>query len=745
MRSIWVITGLSLALVLRALAQDGSANGSTGPTAPAGKGGVPIDISADGETDYAAGLATAHGNVVVHYGSDLLYADRISYETSTKTVHADGDVRIYSGAKVYRGEHVIFNFESKAFTSTDFSLASFPIFSKGASVGTPQGNEYLIKNGFVTTDNRSNPSYVVKAHTIEIYPGDRVVLKNVVVWVGDVPVFWLPVYYQSLKTEESTFSFQGGSSSRFGIEGLSTINWKAADDLEMSFHDDYRSQRGVAGGVDIQFRPVPSGIGTFQSYIADDKDTTYNPTVLPRGPISRTRYDFSLKEIIPFSDGLTAKVNANVWSDPFITEDFFQKEFSQERMPDNTVELIQYDPDFEFSLLIRPQVNRFFDTTEREPEFRIETKPIKIANTGIEYESESSMVNFVQEYSNQQYLYPTLPKNYSAYRWDTYHELLYPKTYFGWLTATPHIGARGTSWSNNNENLYTTGEKQSESRGVFDGGVDLSFKFSDTWLQAKNNALAIDGIRHVFSPYVNFETVLPSINRNDLVGFDTRTVNTWANPIEFPFYNSIDSIDRQIVVRQGIRNELQTKRDGQNWDLVDWSVFTDLNLTGHYDEQQVFTHDAYSHIYNDATVSPFPWMQFTSRDAVDLNGDSYSMYDNSVTWQPDRSLRLSFGDRLLEGVQAVDFFGLPYDNTNQIYVRSQYRMNEHWQFETLHSFDTDDGLLGEQSYSVYRDLSAWQLGVTVSQRSNQDASSEEMVYFTLTLKAFPAAALRVAD
>ena len=72
-------------------------------------------------------------------------------------------------------------------------------------------------------------------------------------------------------------------------------------------------------------------------------------------------------------------------------------------------------------------------------------------------------------------------------------------------------------------------------------------------------------------------------------------------------------------------------------------------------------------------------------------------------------------------------------------------MNEHWQFETIHQFDTDDSQLQEQTYSVYRDLSAWQLGVSVGQRNNRDAKSEEMIYFTLTLKAFPVAALRATE
>jgi hypothetical protein len=96
-------------------------------------------------------------------------------------------------------------------------------------------------------------------------------------------------------------------------------------------------------------------------------------------------------------------------------------------------------------------------------------------------------------------------------------------------------------------------------------------------------------------------------------------------------------------------------------------------------------------------------------------------------------------------VKATDFYGLPFNNSNQVYFQGFYRLNEHWQFGTTQSLDTDDNQLSEQSYTVYRDLSAWQLGVTYEERQNHDRGSEDLIYFTLTLKAFPAAGLKFAE
>jgi hypothetical protein len=45
--------------------------------------------------------------------------------------------------------------------------------------------------------------------------------------------------------------------------------------------------------------------------------------------------------------------------------------------------------------------------------------------------------------------------------------------------------------------------------------------------------------------------------------------------------------------------------------------------------------------------------------------------------------------------------------------------------------------LEEHEYTVYRDLSAWQMALSYRDRDNRQSKSEQQVYFSLTLKAFP--------
>src|SRR5512137_528039 len=54
----------------------------------------------------------AVGEVEIHYGDILLFADRVEYDTATKDVFAEGNVVAQSGGEVIRAERARYNLES---------------------------------------------------------------------------------------------------------------------------------------------------------------------------------------------------------------------------------------------------------------------------------------------------------------------------------------------------------------------------------------------------------------------------------------------------------------------------------------------------------------------------------------------------------------------------------------------------------------------------------------------------------
>lgn len=736
----WVI--LALFFVLSTGAAFSAPDGDAAPT------GTPIEITCDGENTFFGGITTAEDNVVVRTKTDVVYCDRLTYNSKTKTAICKGNVRIYSGEEVYRGNTMIYNFETKEIQSADFRGAVFPAFVAGEDVISPGFNHYRIRNGFFTTDNRETPAYKMRAHTIELYPDDVVVLKNILVYVGDVPVLWLPIYAQPLDDQRSAYQWTAGFNSAFGPYFYNKYNWAWDKKLKGTVHFDLREKRGFAGGLDTEYKKNDSNKALFRTYYA--KDNLYSENGAGQNNDSESKYRYpdvnsdnryrvSFKNNMQVGPDLSMVSDLNKWSDPYVTLDYFENEYQQERQPDNYVSLVQYSPHYTLTLLGRTQINSFFETVERKPELQLAIQRQKLGNLPISYESESSITSFERAWGKSS-TSPNNGDNYSAYRYDTFHQILYPKQYANWLNVTPRMGIRGTYWSDDNRVIsdYNTdngpgssNSKTTNPRARFapNIGVESSFKVSRAWTDVENKDLGIYGLRHVAEPFINAQYIPKSFGAgpDDIRGFDDRLASTRLAPINFPDYNSIDSIDRQAVVRHGVRNKLQTKRDGQNWDLVDWVLYADLDVDKNFTRAG---DSSYSNLFSDMKVTPLPWLTFNSQTSWALVDESYNEYNNDVSFQVTRSYKFTLGNRYINNSDL-------FPNSNLFTLTNFYRLNEHWQFQSYHAFEAENGNLQEQSYTVYRDLSAWLMAITFKERYLNDRQNEIAVYLSMTLKAFP--------
>lgn len=728
------------------------------PAQEAAPSGMPVEITADGANTFSAetGLATAEGNVVVRYGEDVIYADQVTFDNKNKEVSAKGNVRIFAQDAIYRGEFITYNLRDRRITSQGFRTVEDRILASGDDVQSPRAGEYLIHDGLVTTENRENPSYYLKANTVEIYPDDRVVLKNVIVYVGGIPCFWLPVVSQSLQKDQGTILFDVGSTSRLGVYTTLGYNWAINRQWEAGIYGSYYTRRGFGGGVNVDYNPSAVSSANFKTFNIDDQGTAIgvNPVTRPIQP-PNNRYRYAYDHKLELSEDFFSTADLNLWSDRNVTEDFFPQEFEKEVQPDNFIDAMFYNPNFTATLLARAQVNNLFEVVERKPEFSLEFKRQKLFGLPISYEGESSIVNFERQFDKNEPTYATLQgiplqTGYGAYRYDTFHQFLYPRQYFGWLSVTPKAGVRGTFYKyydNNSPTVY--GADENFGRGILNTGLESSFKLSRTWANVQNEQWGIDGIRHVAEPFINADyTVITNRAPSEFAGFDDRVPNTRAQPLTYPAFNSIDSIGNRAVFRPGIRNKIQTRRDGENVDLVDWVIYGDVNVEGdpNYGNKAPglpgMSDALFPEIYNEISVNPLPWLSLDFYAANAVVSDGFTEVNTRLTWQVHPALDLQLGQRYLSNVdQFID--NLP--DSNLLTTGAFWRLNESWQFEQLLDFEADDGTIQEQRYTVYRDLGAWSTSLTTALRNNKSVSDEFIVYLSFTLKAFPETSLKVSN
>ncbi|PYL39784.1 MAG: hypothetical protein DMF34_03035, partial [Verrucomicrobia bacterium] len=101
----------------------------------------------------------------------------------------------------------------------------------------------------------------------------------------------------------------------------------------------------------------------------------------------------------------------------------------------------------------------------------------------------------------------------------------------------------------------------------------------------------------------------------------------------------------------------------------------------------------------------------------------------SVTVQPMANLQLNFGHRYLNDNPS-------FLDSSLFVVGGYYRLDENWGLGAQEVYEEATGVLEQQRYSVYRDLTNWVASFGAVIRDNAGVK-EYGVLFTFTLKAFP--------
>ncbi|HVV71476.1 MAG TPA: hypothetical protein VHI52_08265, partial [Verrucomicrobiae bacterium] len=470
----------------------------------------------------------------------------------------------------------------------------------------------------------------------------------------------------------------------------------------------------------------PWGDGTFKYYYTHDAE----PNIDQLGasiPENRQRVWFSY-QANPATN-LYLKSLVRYESDTALTRDFFEREYIDNPQPNSFFEANRFWQNFSLDAYVQPQLNGFLETVERLPDVRLTGYRQQLGDSPLYYESESSAGYYRRSFAENAGIFGAPPGlDYEAGRADTFHQLLLPQTFFGWLNVTPRVGGRLTYYGTASGPGATTDEA---TRGVFNTGAEVSFKASRVWPDVQSKAFELDGLRHIIEPSANYVFVPdPTTPPNQLPQFDYELPSLRLLPIDYPDYNAIDSIDSQNVIRWGLRNKLQTKREGQIVNVVNWDLYTDWRL--HPRSEQ----SSFADLYSDLAVRPRSWLTLESLTRSDVEDNLLRMSYTTLTFQPGTAWSWRIGQYYLRDDLSSSPTALGVGNnafTSSLY----YRLNENWGLRFAHYFDVRTGRLLQQSYTVYRDLRSWTAALSFIARDNQIGPEDYGVAFTFSLKAYP--------
>jgi lipopolysaccharide assembly outer membrane protein LptD (OstA) len=663
-------------------------------------------------------LVATNGAVVTYHdarrGDIVLTAQRIQVNQASGEASAEGGVNLRSDNQLWIGERLQYNFITKQIQGDEFRTGLSPVFVKGQNLTMSLTNQtYSATNAVITTDDVAEPGFQVRARKIIIIPGKSVSARNAVLYAGKMPVMYFPYYERKLSAHPNNWVLEPGYRSLYGPYLLAKYNFYLLDNFTTGINADYRMDRGFGYGPDISYDLGKAGKGDFRFYNTHDK----KPANDPNGkPITDDRQRVSFNHLVEVGTNFTAKVVLREQSDAYIVRDFYEEEYRKNVQPSSYAEATQLWRNWSLDILAQPQVNDFNETVERLPDVKLTGIRQQLGVSPFYYESDSSAGWYRYKFADD------LQPEYSAARADTYHQIVLPKNFFGWLNVTPRVGGRFTYYSEAEGDKAVTEEQY---RTVFNTGVEFSTKVSKVYHEPRSKFLDINEVRHIVEPSVNYVYVPdPSVAPRELPQFDSELPSYAMMPIEYPDYNSIDSIDSQNVLRFGLKNKLQTKRKDKIDNVVDWAVYTDWRVRPREDQT------TFADIYSSLDFKPRQWITLTSETRYDMQYEQWRMANHYLTIQPGNDWSWSIGHRYYRTDQ--NFTGY-----NLIMSRVYYRLNENWGVRMSHYFEAKDGIMEEQSYSVYRDLRSWTAALVFRIRDNLGGTDDYMVGVTMSLKAFP--------
>ena len=687
-----------------------------------------VDVKADHLAyDAARRLVLARGNVKVTRGTDWVTADEADVDTTGQIVTARGNIELHYGTMVWRGNEVTYNFKTGEGDFGAFVLESPPFLITAEDSHRVSETEVELTGVMMTTCELDDPEYSIRASRATVTSNRVVRARNVRFHLGPVPFFWLP-YLKGDTRDFARFEVLPGYSSDMGAFLLAAYRQPLDETWTSTTHVDVRTRRGLALGEDLGWKD-PDGVdynGELKLYYAQDNHPWRGEKQRKKreGLIEEERYRVSLTDRHNLTDRDYTIAMANYFSDPWVLEDFFDEEYQSNVQPETRLTLAHRGDQYTAGVDVNMRLNDFYGNVNRLPEAFFNVNRIQVGNTPLYYEG-ANTASYLQR------VFPdgSTKEDYDLFRVDTKHMLYWPTRTMGFLSVVPRGGYRGTYYSKTLRqetvtNVVTVTDKETGAvlgvtnevetilhdddaawRNLPELGVEASFKAFGELMRGATGIEEDRDLRHVIEPYVDYTwRAEPNVLPEELWQFD-----------------SVDGLDARNVVMPGVRNYLQTRRNGQTHNLVY------LDFTALFDLDAEEGEDTLESLSAKAELKPWSWLMWDFDGRYTTESGEIDQFNTQVKIMAEELFTLTGEYRYrLDSREAVegDLTFLP---------------EQRWSGRVYARVDLDKDHLDEHGYYIVHRTRCLGIGLGVRIRPDygEDEEDDYTVWFRIWPLAFP--------
>ncbi len=271
------------------------------------------------------------GNAGSANAGQKFFADQVEVNVKSGELIARGNVVLQTPTSRLAAESAVFNTKTRLGTFTNatgiaqlgergrqnlsmFGTLEPDVYFYGAAIEKVGADKYRINKGGFTTCVQPTPRWEIVSGRATVNLNDYVVMRNAVVRVKNVPVFYLPIMYYPIQEDDRATGFllpSYGASTYAGSSISNAFFWAVNRSQDLTLFHDFFFTGSTGVGSEYRYLFGPASQGNFRAYWLNEQEAVINGGLRP----ARKSQIFTggLNQGLPL--GLTARANVNYSTD----------------------------------------------------------------------------------------------------------------------------------------------------------------------------------------------------------------------------------------------------------------------------------------------------------------------------------------------------------------------------------------------------------------------------------------------
>ena len=289
------------------------------------------------------------GQVETERDDQKFFADVVDYFITEDRIEASGNVVYVSKDARVAADRLQFNAKTKTGT---FYNASGTMSLTGkverSMFGTQEPDAYfygekiekigpskyrIVKGGF-STCVQPTPRWEISTTSATLTVDEYAILKNAVLNVKGVPLFYMPWMYYPINGDERSTGFlipQYGNSLLRGPTISNAFFWAINRSSDAFVNYDWFSRAGQGFGGEYRYIASPGSLGNFRTYVLRQNATTYNVSGGTGSLPESNSFELRGSAIQKLPAGMRARGNIDYFSDVTVQQTYYSNLYDASR------------------------------------------------------------------------------------------------------------------------------------------------------------------------------------------------------------------------------------------------------------------------------------------------------------------------------------------------------------------------------------------------------------------------------